>query len=183
MDKKEENEILVVGMGVLFEDVEIEAQIAENAGISREEYNRIIENELELPECINKYQKINRQRRIYEEKIITHELRKKGELVAKPALIVVFSYYPQFQKEYDILKDNGYLTETENGLKWEKTKLALAQYFGSLTLPIKRKTRPWKAIEILFGENDLKNSFSSNGNEFKNKECEDYKALKRILQG
>jgi hypothetical protein len=56
------------------------------------------------------------------------------------------------------LKANEYLIETDNGLKWRKTKQSLAEYFGNLPLSreTKRNNVPWKAIEILFGVKDLK---------------------------
>jgi len=181
MDKQEANEILVSAMGSLFTEAEIEAQIAETSGISREELNKIIENGEEMPECIKKYREINRQRKTFEEKLITHELRENRELVAKPTLLVVFSHFPQFQQDYEILKIYGYISETEKGLEWKKTIQSLAEYFGNLPLPYIRKTRPWKDIEILFGIKHLKNSFSKNGNAFKNNPSIDYEKLQKIL--
>jgi hypothetical protein len=183
MEKDNTKEMLVNGMGSLFTEIEIEARIAESVGISREELNKKIENDEEMPECIMKYGEINRQRRLFEERLLTDELKEKGEHISKPSILyVVFSYYPQFEEHYEILKSNGYITEIENGLKWGSSKQALAEYFGNLSIPLKRKTRPWKDIEILFGESDLKNSFSSNGNPFKNPQSDGYTKLLEILQ-
>jgi len=185
MEKQEAQELLVNAMGSLFTEAEIEAQIAEAAGVSREELNKIIENGEEMPECIKNYRKINQQRKTFEEKLITHELREKGELADKsnPALNVVFSYYPQFQQEYEILKTIEYISETGNGLKWQKTKQSLAEYFGNL--PLSRETKKnnvqWKAIEVLFGVKDLKHSFSNNGNSYGKNKSKDYKRLIEIL--
>jgi len=78
MEKQEVQELVNV-MGCLSLELEIETQIAENVGISREEYNRRIENDEEMPECIEKYREANRQRKIFEEKLITHELRERLE--------------------------------------------------------------------------------------------------------
>jgi len=77
MDKNELQELLVNAMGSLFAEAEIEAQIAETAGFSREEYNRLIEKGEEMPDCIKKYREINRQRKLYEEKIIGTEINQK----------------------------------------------------------------------------------------------------------
>jgi hypothetical protein len=74
MEKQEAQEILVNAMGSLFAEAEIEAGIAEAAGISREDYNKIIENGLELPDYIKKYRESNRKRKLYEEKLLKAEL-------------------------------------------------------------------------------------------------------------
>jgi hypothetical protein len=74
MEKQEAQEVLVNAMGSLFAEAEIEAGIAEAADISREEYNKIIENGLELPDCIKKYREINQKRKFYEEKLFKSEL-------------------------------------------------------------------------------------------------------------
>ena len=70
MEKQEEKELFVSCIGYSALETEIEAQIAENAGISREEYNRIIENDLEMPECIKKYRETIIKKMAYEEKIL-----------------------------------------------------------------------------------------------------------------
>jgi hypothetical protein len=74
MEKQEALELLGNAMGSLSAEAEIEAQIAENAGISREEYNRIIGNDEEIPDCIKKYREINRKRKYYEGKLLNAEI-------------------------------------------------------------------------------------------------------------
>jgi uncharacterized protein with von Willebrand factor type A (vWA) domain len=179
MEKQEAQEILVNAMGSLFAEAEIEAGIAEAAGISREKYNKIIEDGLELPEAIKKYRENNRKRKYFEEKLITHELKESGELLIKPTLILVFSHFPQFQQDYELLKSNGYLNETVNGLEWTKTKKSLAEYFGNL--PRKIDNVQWKDIENLFDAKGLKNSFSPNGTSYTKKQSKDYEELLKIL--
>ena len=73
MITQESRELLFNAMGSSFAETEIEAQIAEATGISREEYNTFIENDLELPECIMKYREVSQKRKLYEEKIINTE--------------------------------------------------------------------------------------------------------------
>jgi len=112
-----------------------------------------------------------------------NELKEKIELASKADLMVVFSLYRQFQHDYKTLKNNGYITETaeniENSLKWEKSKVALAQYFGIHLHPktADKNRIPWKEIETLFGEQDLKNSFHT---DYK-KPSKDFLKLQEIL--
>jgi hypothetical protein len=75
MEKQEAQEMLVNAMGSLFIGVEIEATIAEKIGISREEYNKIIETGAELPECIKEYRRLNLMRQMNEEALIKSELK------------------------------------------------------------------------------------------------------------
>jgi hypothetical protein len=182
MEKQEAQEVLVNTMGSLSAEAEIEAGIVEAAGISREKYNKIIEDGLELPDCIKKYRENNRKRKYFEEKLIIHELKGSGELLTKPTLILVFSHFPQFQQDYELLKSNGYFKETANGLEWQKSKQALAEYFGNL--PQKTRKVPWKNIENLFGVEGLKNSFSTNGTSYSpytKEQSKDYKELLKIF--
>jgi hypothetical protein len=116
----------------------------------------------------------------YQEKFIKHELKERGDLLTKPALRTVFALYPQFQEDYKILKQYGYITETETGLEWKNSKQSLAEYFGYLPIPRNLKYRPWKDIEILFGKTGLKNSFSKNGSSYK-KKSKGYEELSKIL--
>jgi hypothetical protein len=62
-------------MGYLAKEAKIEVDIAENAGISRTEYNRIIENGGELPDCIKKYREDNQVKQTYEEALIESALK------------------------------------------------------------------------------------------------------------
>ncbi len=180
---KDDAQIFVNAISSSFIDTEIEASIAEANGISREEYNKIIWDDLELPDCIKKYKELNRQKQYHEEKLIKHELKESEELLTKARLIRVFALYPQFQEDYNLLKEHNYFTETELGLKWNvqtKSKQALAEYFGNLPLPPKRKNRPWKEIELLFDTDGLKHNFSRNGNEFKG-QSKEYSKILQIL--
>ena len=178
MDADDARNLLVNAMGSLFVEAEMEATIAEANGLSRNEYNKMIEEGLELPEYIKKYRELNRQKQLYEERLIKHELKESGELLTKSRLIQVFALYPQFQEDYKLLKEHGYIAETELGLKWQKKKQALAEYFGKL--PKQTEKVPWKEIENLFEVKNLKNNLSKNGNVYKNL-SEDYIKLQTIL--
>ena len=102
-----------------------------------------------------------------QQEIKQNEPKGKTEHVFNPALMVVFSHFRQFQQDYETLKTD-YITEitknAETVLKWEKSKVSLAQYFGiHLNQKSADKNKiPWKEIEILFGVKGLKNSYSGN---------------------
>jgi hypothetical protein len=80
--------------------------------------------------------------------------------------IFLFGLFPNFEKDYSLLIKNEYMEKTQEGLHWKKTKQSLAEYFKDIK-PQETGKISWKAIERVFGEKDLKNSASSNGNEFK----------------
>jgi hypothetical protein len=93
-------------------------------------------------------------------------------------LIAVFAQYPQFALDYRRLCSLGYIVETEGGPMWGKSKKSLAEYFGGLESPGKK--RRWREVEALFGVRGLRNSLSRNGDIFK-KPSVDYEALLRGL--
>jgi len=178
MDTEDARDLLVNAMGILATEAEMEATIAEANGMARNEYNRLLEEGLELPEYIKEYRERNKQRQLFEERLVKHELKEKGELLTKPKLLVVFALYPQFEKDYGLLKKHGYFTETELGLKWLKSNQSLAEYFAR---NCKHKDNvKWKELENLFDMSNLKNSYSSNGGD--RKPSKDYAALLTILK-
>jgi hypothetical protein len=78
MDKDtQDSQYLLKAMDMYSYDVEIEASIAENIGISREEYNKIIESgrDSELPDCIKTYRGNNQIKQRYEETLMESALR------------------------------------------------------------------------------------------------------------
>jgi hypothetical protein len=85
--------------------------------------------------------------------------------------------FPKFKDDYPILKENSYLHETEEGLRWLKTKQCLAEYFYSISTPLKKMS--WKQLETIFCVDDLKNSLSSNGSPFK-KKSKDFEHWEKI---
>jgi hypothetical protein len=86
--------------------------------------------------------------------------------VTDRSLNYLITSFPQLSKDYKLLSENGYLKITDKGLRWLKTKQSLAEYFKSIK-PTELKRIPWTMIGKIFGEKDLKNSASANGNEFK----------------
>ena len=97
----------------------------------------------------------------------------------------VIGYYPKLATDFSKLRDIVFKVEAGN-LIWLFSKQALAEYFGN-----QRDNQKWEPIETLFlikkknGEKekvkDLKNSFSTNGNAYKNNISKDYeKILERL---
>ena len=70
------------------------------------------------------------------------------------------------------------MEKTGKGLHWKKTKQSLAEYFDSIK-PSTMQEMKWQPIERAFGEKNLKNSLSRNGNAFKNK-SKDFKEWQKI---
>jgi hypothetical protein len=113
-------------------------------------------------------------------------LQKDTVLYAKFTFTI--SYYPDFSKDYIKLNDFAFI-KGEGCLIWHLSKQALAEYFGN-----QRKSRmqvqKWELIENLFmiknrkgikPVTDLKNSFSNNGNAFRNERSEDYEKILKLL--
>ena len=96
----------------------------------------------------------------------------------------IYLYYPQFKTDVETLKatpkGKPFITETEDGLRWTYSKKSLSEYFGYQPKPGKREHK-WRAIEKVFNETDLKNSFSTNGNGPK-KLSKDYEMLLEVLK-
>jgi len=94
-------------------------------------------------------------------------------------LLVLFSRYPGFARDYEWLRAEGYLTETPDGLVWNKSKQSLAEYFGNQESP--DQNHHWREVEAVFQVTGLKNKLSRNGYEFK-KVSRDYEELRRRLK-
>ena len=90
----------------------------------------------------------------------------------------LFRRFPEFEKDIPLLKKHNFLEINDTGLHWKKSKQSLAEYFKSIK-PATLDHVPWAAIGKIFGETDLKNSASSNGNEFK-KPSKDFEDLQKI---
>jgi hypothetical protein len=87
------------------------------------------------------------------------------------ALNVLFTTYPEFEKDFSLLISKGYMAELGDGnVKWLKSKKSLAEYFGYQTA----KSVGWKFIEPVFAETGLKYLFSKNGNAYRKKHSRHY---------
>ena len=89
----------------------------------------------------------------------------------------LFRRFPEFKKDMPLLEKHNFLEINDTGLHWKKSKQSLAEYFKSIK-PEKMKNVPWKILEGIFGEKDLKHSGSPNGNS--NTEGSNKKRSKKI---
>jgi hypothetical protein len=87
--------------------------------------------------------------------------------------------FPKFAEDYPLLVEKGFLEKTDKGLKWLKSKRSLTDYFMDIK-PKNIKRMPWSTIGNIFGEKDLKNSASTNGNPFKGSLSEDFENWLKI---
>jgi len=68
----------------------------------------------------------------------------------KPSIItMLFNFYPAFKEHFIKLKNAGIIVETVNGLKWNRDKIAAAEYFNHLECV--EQSKRWKIIERVFG--------------------------------
>ena len=91
----------------------------------------------------------------------------------------LFKLFPEFKNDYRLLFEKDYLEKRNEGLHWEKTKQSLAEYFKSIK-PLEMKNIPWKTIEGVFDEKDLKHRGSNNGSSTKkpSKDFEEWQKIK-----
>jgi len=91
----------------------------------------------------------------------------------------LFNLFPEFKNDYRLLFEKDYLEKRNEGLYWKKTKQSLAEYFKSIK-PSKMENIPWKTIEGVFDEKNLKHSGSNNGNSLKkpSKDFEEWQKIK-----
>jgi hypothetical protein len=88
-------------------------------------------------------------------------------------------YYPLFIKHYPKLKEKEFIEPKELGLHWKKSKQSLAEYFDAIKPEGKKHN--WRILESIFGESDLRQAASQNGNEFKGKKSKDFDELTKII--
>jgi hypothetical protein len=72
----------------------------------------------------------------------------------RPSIVsILFSSYPVFREHFLKLKSAGIIGEKENGLEWNRDKIAIAEYFDHLEC-IDRNRR-WRVVEKVFGYENL----------------------------
>jgi hypothetical protein len=77
------------------------------------------------------------------------------------------------------LKKAGIIDDTETGLKWNRDKIALAQYFDRLDCM--ERARRWSVVEKTFNERNLR-QYLHNHNDFqRGKTSRDFEEIKTLL--
>jgi len=91
-----------------------------------------------------------------------HDVSEKNE-----GTLTLFTLYPEFKKDYQLLFNNKYLEIRENGLLWKKSIVSLSEYFRSIK-PTKMKRIIWKTIETIFDVENLKRNVDKPSKDFIN---------------
>jgi hypothetical protein len=86
--------------------------------------------------------------------------------IAERSINILIFQFPEFAKDYQLLKKHEFLEKTKTGLHWKKSKQSLAEYFNGIKPKIWERMK-WNVIETAFREKGLKSSLSRNGNAFK----------------
>ena len=91
----------------------------------------------------------------------------------------MFYIYPAFHEHFFKLKNAGIITETQNSLKWNRSKISVAEYFNQLECL--ERNRRWKFVEKVFGIDKLCQYL----NLHKERQCEkpskDFEEIKELL--
>jgi hypothetical protein len=99
--------------------------------------------------------------------------------IDKNSYKILFYIYPAFQEHFFKLKKAGIITETQNGLKWNRDKISVAEYFDCLEC--KQRSRRWVFVEKVFGYKNL----SQYLNLHKDRQCEKpskhFEEIKKLL--
>jgi hypothetical protein len=77
------------------------------------------------------------------------------------------------------LKAAGIITETETGLKWHRTEIAIAEYFKCLECNERR--RRWRIVEDVFGFNNLRQYLYNHKERQMGKPSKDFEEIKELL--
>jgi hypothetical protein len=94
-------------------------------------------------------------------------------------LTMLFNCYPIFKEHILKLKTAGIIEETETGLKWNRDKIALAQYFDCLDCM--ERARRWSVVEKAFSEKNLRQYLYNHNDCQRGKTSRDFEEIKKLL--
>jgi len=93
--------------------------------------------------------------------------------------ILLFNY-PAFREHFSKLKAAGIIDEIENGLKWNRSKTAAAEYFERLDCL--ERNRRWIVVENVFGFEHLCQTLNTHRErQGKEKPSKDFEEIKLLL--
>jgi len=92
---------------------------------------------------------------------------------------ILYYVYPKFQEHLPKLKAAGIIEETENGLKWNRKKIAIAQYFDKLNCL--EWNRRWSVVQKVFNLKGLRQQLNNQKKEHYGKESPDFVEIKKLL--
>jgi hypothetical protein len=93
-------------------------------------------------------------------------------------LAILFGYYPTFHEHFIKLKTAGIIGESETGFKWNRNKIAIAEYFNCLECM--GQNRRWAEIEKVFGFKNLCQYLNTH-KERQRKPSKDFEEIKKLL--
>ena len=100
---------------------------------------------------------------------------------AKPSVIsLLFGYYPSFKEHYEILKAAKIIEKSETGLKWNRDKVAAAEYF--YYLECEEQSRRWNVVEKVFGFKHLCQCLNDHKEKQQGKHSKHFKEIKDLLK-
>jgi hypothetical protein len=91
---------------------------------------------------------------------------------------ILFYIYPEFREHFYTLEKAGIIEKTESGLKWNRTEIAIAEYFDHLEC--KQRNRRWKYVEEVFGYKNLC-QYLNNHRDQQKKTSNDFEEIKKLL--
>ena len=100
--------------------------------------------------------------------------------VAFTAYEILFINYPAFREHFSKLKDAGIIEETENGLKWKRKKIAIAEYFAYLEC--KEQRQRWVVVEKIFKQKNLCQHLRTHKERQSGKPSIDFDEIKKLLE-
>ena len=100
---------------------------------------------------------------------------------SRPSIVsMLFSSYPAFKDHFYKLKTAGIIAETENGLKWNRYKIAVAEYFDRLDCM--ERNRRWRVVEKVFGYKDLCQYLHTHRERQSGKPSKHFEEIKELLE-
>ena len=94
-----------------------------------------------------------------------------------PYEILLF-IYPAFREHFHKLEKAGIIKKTESGLKWNRDKIAVAEYFNCLDCM--ERNRKWVFVERVFGYKNLCQYLNTH-KERQNKPSKHFEEIKELL--
>jgi hypothetical protein len=94
-------------------------------------------------------------------------------------LTMLFNCYPSFKEHVLKLKTAGIIDDTDTGLKWNRDKIALAQYFDCLDCM--ERARRWSVVEKAFNERNLRQYLHNHNDCQRGKTSRDFEEIKNLL--
>jgi hypothetical protein len=91
----------------------------------------------------------------------------------------LYVIYPAFREHFLKLEEADIIKKTENGLKWNRTKISVAEYFDCLECEDRK--RRWVFVEKVFGHKNLCQLLNLHKERQCGKPSKDFEEIKKLL--